>query len=797
MLSALAFAALLMVFGAVLPWTYRAHVGEYGTRLRFKARKGGALPGTGNIGWTVPPILSFEVTKNGVPSPTTISANFYIVSLGTCEYDWEPTTSSTLDASGTWELTLVVVHGTEHYRCDPVQLKVGPSLGGAPGSVASAYGTASQISAQIAALAATATAAAPAEIVFPRGTLTLDDMIDWASHVHLLAEGPVRITRSDAPAVGLADDPTNAILSAAGTLGATATTLTNDAAEGDTSLVVASTAGFTAGDWVLIATNTVNGTDAIAESGPGAGSDGFPNLPLYHLGQVEAVTDATHLALVQPVQGYFSALDDATFDPATVTTITPVEDVKISGPFFFDCAGGSIANAMLFRACVGVEVNGVRARGFSRAVVNIDRGTREWLVEDYTRVGENNCDILHESARNGAIRKFRCVTGGAKSHANGVPRHAISSRLRSCEIAMSDLQIHGAQGGISNWGDWHWSLTDWAVWDCDPTDRQARATAVELHLGGRLGVGLDMGTTSTINGYTAFGFDGHVSHGRVWDVACPGDAYSIYFHDCGDFTAHDVTVINHGRSPDAAGARRMRGVVVSDINGHSLIDGLQIAGCDGYQLTFENAGMTGGGIMRNIRLSAVAGTTPSPAGEGIFFNTSAAVVNFLLIDGLYFANFTIEWAFGSSFANGGLRLRNVIGNGHWTPTEELMPVFNLGLATFNPFALAEIGDGPVSGDLQVAVVASTGVGTAKNVVIHSPTSGTVAAAVLLASVCARGKSNTVRVSRDTAIVTGDKLRAGAGGNAVVDNAAAADEVIGVAMQHFTLSAGQTTLCSVM
>lgn len=757
--------------------TYDFSVGDYGGSRTWTVTHRGSTVGN---------LTGMTVNACKVTNPSGVVEDWTAGFTGgaSSTVAFAPPSSSYFDEVGTWTFDIRYTLGSTTETLDTITLTVGPSGGTSVGSVAGAT-TATGLNAQITQLATSATASNPLWIVLPEGTLTLDDTIDLASHVYIRAEypGATRITRSDAPVVGLADDPTNAVFYAAATVSATTTTLTDEAASGDTALTVADTTGFAANDWVL-----VSGVPGDATDGGDAGGESGPGLTLYGLYKVASVAGGVTINLVQPVEGYHSTTT-ATATACTVTKVTPVEDVRIEG-IYFDCASGSVAAGVSARSAVDVTIKDCRFRGFSRAGVTADRATTGLRVLDCRKEGETCADVMTESCRHIEVAGLTCNPTGTRCHSNGIPRHSVVSRLRDIGYNVHDCDIQNAQGGLEFWGAWHVTIANIHVRDCDPTERQARAAATELDAGLGFGVGLDFGTTSVTNGYTSYCWDVAITNVTIEDVSCPDSAISAYLHDTYHMAVANLSVLCHGRSPTSVGARDMGGVIVSDILGSFQLENLTVRGVSGYALEFQNAGAVHGGFLKNIEIHNVAGTTANPGTAGVYFNTDANGTGYTVIDGLKIDNFATSWAFGSAFTNYALRVRNLVYDGVWRPIDDCIIVRNNAGASFNAYSLGELSNGAAGGQ-QVFVVASSGAAVAKNVVMYSPTSASSNATFWLAGVTGKGKSNTIRTARDSAINAGDLLVAGASGNAVVDNAANGEDVVGVALTNYALSGGAT------
>lgn len=634
--------ALCLVLGmAALPWSYRARVGEYGRRIRFKARVGGGLPGTGGTGWTVPPVITFEARK---PSGrvVAIAANFYVVSLATCEFDWEPVDSGVLDESGDWEFTASVIHGTESYPCDTVSLSVGPGLSTAAGSVASAYGTASQINAQIAALAATATADNPAALVFPVGTWSLDDNIDLASHVYITGSGRYA-TRVTSSITGGDDDPTNAVFRATGVVGSLATTITAIAYKGATSIVLASATGLAAGEWLrLTGKNVVLGSQAQFES------DGI-FVEYVEVVQIDdSYVSGTTIPLKTQLRQYHAS-------GTSVVDYVPVEDTGISN-LFLDCEDGDVAVGLHVRGGVGCFAEDVRGRGFSKSIVFGDHGARDGRYSRVRGMGQCNSGVGFISGHDNVTLDLSSDPDGERYHANGVPRGFYFERFGCTGNTLDGLRAYHVCRALQFTGSKFGTFKNIHAVDLDATRAHTQAQAAGEHDGGDYGVVLES-DADTID-YAEFAQSCTIETVIAEQITAltAETSWPIFLHDNYRMLVRDIQLGNFG-----AATRTQRGVLI-----HDCID-LTVEGAivRGIPTAFRVKNDPQTVLLRDVTCDA--GGSPDGAATIAFeFHQNSNVGGFV-VDGLKMAGYAAgtQFAFGGDFDNtcmATLELRNVRSN---------------------------------------------------------------------------------------------------------------------------------------
>ncbi len=745
---------------------YAAHVGDYGSLA--------AISFTGQRG-TETPDISGAIFAVRVRKPTHDPERFRLVDIGgdgwavtlgsACTFTYTPSSSDDIDIAGEWTFYVSVTVGTSVITLNPISKTIGPQGGMSPGSVATINPVSAQIAAALAYWGSVSTDDTPAVIRFPPGTYTLSSGITVTalSNLVLEFEPGARIVGTF---TGTADSATNALIQFVPTDSAVATTVTTDAAAGDLSLVVASTTGFAANDWIRVHSPTAEGSSPL--------NDGGIFESAYAVYQVESVTDATHLSLKTPVHSWHSSVDTVSYDPSIVTKITPCRNITIRGGFWDGTGGAAIAVGVLFRSCVGVTVEGVKCEGFSRAALDFDQGSKYWRVDGYYREGGSNCEILSESCFAWTITRTRFNPDGARTHASGVPRGFLVSRTRNVAGSIVDCDLGRHVIGISWWGGWHMLADDIHCRDLDCTERLSRGTPDGVN--GKCGIAFDGGSTS-VTQYTEYGSYWQLSNFFAEEctgaIGASGPA-TIYLHDCHGAQASNVQIINRGRSGTASGARTMPGMKISDIQATCDLSNIAIRGVNGDALVIENSGAQKL-MMRNVSVTKGAGTLPHPTTEyAVYFALASGAFVDMTLDG-FRSDYDNVFKFVASQPNYQLAGRDIHVAGDSLPTSHVVVALNNSGGTLAHGDIVDL-DASSAADTRRIVTPGAGGSLRSAVVVCGLTGSVASGAFCFVAIPGLGSVTNPRIGG--AANCGDLIRHNLTRVGIADNAAAAGHVLG-------------------
>jgi len=283
--------------------------------------------------------------------------------------------------------------------------------------------------------------------------------------------GRTLVTTSLAPAAGSADDPTNALIKLQGTVDTTYlnTTLSANAAKGATSIAVTAAGTLVAGQWIRLHghNNTVGGHSGID------GSSGA-NITLTEIVKVaSSYAGGLTVPLASPLQQYHTATNGGVGTACVVTGVVPVERVRLEG---FDIAAesGTMAVAILADFADDLTIRDVTGAGFSRALVNLRLGTRDFDLDRLHSRGECNAVVVFDSTMAGRVGTISSSQLGKRFHANGIPRAGAVyyNRCTSITHERIDIKRHVRAGWVLNGVDLSWDYVHGD--DLDLTEAAAR-----------------------------------------------------------------------------------------------------------------------------------------------------------------------------------------------------------------------------------------------------------------------------------------------------------------------------------
>ena len=486
---------------------------------------------------------------------------------------------------------------------------------------------------------------------------------------------------------GGADEPTNAAIKAVAST-STSTTLSASAQKDVTKISLASVAGLTAGDYLQ-----VFGTFGSAPTGNSNGDSDGASVTVYEIVRIASFS-SNDANLSWPTSQFHNS-------GSTVRKITPVMDVRVED-IFVDASGGSVAVGLLARGVLGLEVR-IAMVGASRAIVNLDQGTRDWTV-DVHGAGEVNSLLLCHSAMSGRVFSASNLARGLRHHASGIPRGLICFKERCTDIVAGDLVLERGCVGLQIWGGKNLSFGDVLIRDMntDRADTQWQ-TVGEGGGGGRIGAGLCGGAGPL--GIESFAHG--IKFGKVTLDNCrhPQQAAigcGAYIHDWLDFYIAELSIKNYGKDATVA-EDYAAGVVMADVQGK--IDRLVVSGMH-YGLRTENAyaavdidqytydGVPGSGTNGRIALELNHTTVGGPRVRRFSYaNTSGAGIRY-----------------GVNYADPGVQMEwfNVDGVGEYA---RAMHAYNNTGTSFSVGDVVEFsGNFTFNGAVFPAVITPTGAG---------------------------------------------------------------------------------------
>ncbi len=399
------------------------------------------------------------------------------------------------------------------------------------------------------------------------GTYNIETALLFPSSSKLSGAGSGRtlIVPTFSPIVGLADDPTNALIKIQGAADTSYlnTTISQQIIKDSKHIFVTAAGTLSANQWIRIQGNNTGG-DAL-EMSDGSG------VILTELLKVDSTyVSGTTVPLAAPaLQHHKNGLG--------AVGVAPIEGVLIEG---VDLAadGGTVAVGILCDYAVGVTIRDVAGAGFSRSLIELMNGTRDYLIEDIYSRGENNSIVHQRSAMSGVLRRVKSAERGKRFHANGIPRGLLTMRQRCTSIRVSDCSLQRGCVGIRYWGGNHLSFEDIIIRDMDNTEALTRDST---EIPGLCGTGVDAGAGPLT--IAEFALDVAFVNVHLDNCRAPSEAIehapAWYLHDTMKLTLSSCSVINNGVSPfDTVNgqAYTMAGVLASDC--HGVINGLTVKG---------------------------------------------------------------------------------------------------------------------------------------------------------------------------------------------------------------------------
>ena len=271
-------------------------------------------------------------------------------------------------------------------------------------------------------------AAGGKRIYLPAGTYQIDNYV--ASPVAMWLEG-------DGPGATILERAANATALQMGgqVIAASSTDLSSDAAAGDVELVVVSTTGIAAGDYLAIASDEAwVGTTAAATTG--------------EIVRVESVDSGTELTLHSPLAYAYATADNAavqrlSMQPAVLrglsfqhttqgTTTALMLDIRCSIPLIEDVEVlNSDGPAMQLQACIEGKIirprfvdlsNNAAASRYGYGV-SLGAGCRDMRIIDPEMVGGRHCVTTAASSASlvGGVARACVITGGTARECTNIP----------------------------------------------------------------------------------------------------------------------------------------------------------------------------------------------------------------------------------------------------------------------------------------------------------------------------------------------------------------------------------------
>ncbi len=377
-------------------------------------------------------------------------------------------------------------------------------------------------------------------VIFGAGLHTWSAALNHKSGVKLVgyARG-ARITTSMTPAVGLADDPTNALILAQGVIGGSDfTTLSANARTGDTVLSTAAAPSVDA--WYLLR-STGNSQTGYQGQSWHANTTIVRGEPV----RVKTVTGSGPytVTLYSPLKAWHGST-------SSLRTLTPVQDIAIEG-LDFRTEGGTIANHIFADGVVGLALD-VAGSGTSRGIVNgrFCKGVSGKILNR----GESNSPAFWESCPDTDIEyAYDPSSTLGKSHANGIARGVYYTA--SCANALI-RGIIGRCTGLEFKGV-HDSRFDVTLKDCDLTARVATDTTLFTGQGGNkvAGIAMNCSNPSSVETELPYNLTGSI---RVHDCTVPdastnGLQFGVLIVDSIKHDFDLIECVNHGRDPGLSG----------------------------------------------------------------------------------------------------------------------------------------------------------------------------------------------------------------------------------------------------
>lgn len=266
---------------------------------------------------------------------------------------------------------------------------------------------------------------------------------------------------------------------------------------------------------------------------------------------------------------------------ATVRAVAGrVGDVRVYGGVF-DCSASLVASAFYLRGARDFTFEGQRARGFSRAFIDVEHGTRGVLVGDYRCDGAVNASVFAQSADDVTVQNWSFNPEGDYVHRLGEHRAMFHQQMTCTNTRIVSGRFGRHACAIQLWGGRHTVIGDIAVDDVD-TSKRTRHVADEAWFGAALSTGC-----AAIGQFDEFFDDLTISSITASRVKTHASHHGIYLHDGMRATIGKIKLTNLHQSTNG---RRYAGVCISDVVRGCTIDQLLCSGMTDYALRTENGG---------------------------------------------------------------------------------------------------------------------------------------------------------------------------------------------------------------
>lgn len=490
-----------------------------------------------------------------------------------------------------------------------------------------------------------------------RGTMVFDQILDTSAFDYLEFDtGGARFVSTMAPVVGDADKPSNCLIKSAPTaivFNSVSTTLSAIAKPGELTLTVVTTKHMAAGDWLQVLGYN-------AGSKPSNYLVSLEDVFSYRYYKIRSVDSGTQVSIYGNVR-YWQAIG------ATVIKVRVPQGFTWYGGEF-DCSGGSIANAFTLDGVHGVEMEGIKLTGFSRAGIELTSGTRGGHLDRIKHGGTINCAIMLKNPEDIMVTNFSSPAwASATKHPNGTPRALINCRSRAQNTIISNARFAWGTLGLRLWGAEGFQADNLHFVDMDGRN-------ITGGVEGR-GVAIDMGQVSVtpdlaneVDG-ALFNNSVQINNVFVGPVYAKTDQCMIWYHDCVGAIMTNVTVAHHGHGDGGTPlGPAVTPIIISDMPGSQLhnVHCIGTYGC----IATEN-GAANNGIISNIYLEASAGSLYSLQPMW-YFNHGA--LGPMTIRDIKISNGANHWAFGTQFNDPYTVIENYQSDGWKQPASRLQCV---------------------------------------------------------------------------------------------------------------------------
>lgn len=441
---------------------------------------------------------------------------------------------------------------------------------------------------------------------------------------------------------GDADDPENVMIKLAGEAVGDALPLATDLKRGTRTIEVDGDVPeeWAVGDWLLV--KGIN-DPVLGTAGEYNSSDGTL-IEFAELLKIQAI-DGSEVTTVGRARQHHEAGGTST---VTVQKYKPIENVRVDMPRIPAASDGALAVGLLGRGCVGLTVDvGAGMSGASRAIVNLDDGTRGRVLNAHN-LGGSNCVVYCDSAHDVKVHGLYVEPDGDRCHELGVKRYAVV-RVGGCTgVELWDFEIQNMTGGVRDWGGERNSTVCGTMYDLgDPGAAcgwaASMAAAGEVFSPGRFGVAIDVGA-----GPLEFGSRARflrISDVDVSECVTADDQMLVYWHDHSNSELSGCTFTNRSGDP-------CRGIYLGD-NFGSVASDLVFSGID------RCIQIAQGGGQCSISHVSVEATDASGVTHGPVLYLDYGTPGFQVeIDDLRVSNATSFVTFGPAFADYALRLNN-------------------------------------------------------------------------------------------------------------------------------------------